>query len=57
MLEERKGKVDKHGVPYSEFVLCISPIQVHPPTHTHTRGEHKIKQVKRIDDLIIINSI
>ncbi len=32
MLEERKGKLAKHGVPYSEFVLCISPIQVHPPT-------------------------
>ncbi len=29
MLEERKGKVAKHGVPYSEFVLCISPIQEH----------------------------
>ncbi len=32
MLEERKGKVAKHGVPYSEFVLCISTIQVHPTT-------------------------
>ncbi len=36
VLKERTWRVAKYGVPYSEFVLCISPIQVHTHTHTHT---------------------
>ncbi len=30
--KEMKGRVAKYEVPYLEFVLCISPIQVH--THS-----------------------
>ncbi len=36
--------VAKYGVPYSEFVLCIYPIQVHTHssehTHTYTANTH-----------------
>ncbi len=32
----------KYGDPYSELVLCIQPIQVHPQSseHTHTMNTH-----------------
>ncbi len=35
-----KGKwcVAKYGDPYSEFVLCIQPIQVHTHSSEHTPG-------------------
>ncbi len=37
----------KYGVPYSEFMLCISPIKervrAHTHTHTHTHTASKLK--------------
>ncbi len=30
----------RYGDPYSEFVLCIQPIQVHTHTHTHTHRDN-----------------
>ncbi len=37
-----KWCVAKYGDPYSEFVLCIQPIQVHTHSseHTHTVNTH-----------------
>ncbi len=46
VLKERTWRVAKYGVPYSEFVLCISPIQVHTHTHTHTHREHFLPDLR-----------
>ncbi len=57
LLNESESDVAKYGDPYSEFVLCIYPIQSahthreHTHTHTRSSGQPFMQQCMPVDTL------